>query len=134
MPRPNMGRMPVIRLGHYNLRAPSPLLERLRDFYCEVVGLNVGWRPAFGSRGYWLYAGGRDVLHLTECAPGRLTPDTGFDHAAFDCSDLPAHEERLMRLGVGYETARVPGTDSVQLFLRDPAGHGVELHFAPPDS
>lgn len=126
--------MPVVRLGHYNLRAPGPLLGCLRDFYCEVVGLRVGWRPAFGSAGYWLYAGERDVLHLTECADGPGNAGAGFDHAAFDCTDRTAYEARLARLGVGYETARVPGTDRVQLFFRDPAGHGVELHFARPDA
>ena len=28
--------------AHYNLRAPRPLLEELRKFYTEVVGLSVG--------------------------------------------------------------------------------------------
>jgi len=46
----------VTALNHINLRAPDALLATLRDFYCEVVGLREGPRPAFGSRGWWLYA------------------------------------------------------------------------------
>ena len=68
--------MPAIGFNHYNLRAPRALLDELKDFYCETLGLTVGERPAFRSFGYWLYAGSRDVLHLSETALGevRATP------------------------------------------------------------
>ena len=126
----------VIALSHYNLRAPRPLLEELRAFYCEVVGLNAGERPAFRSSGYWLYAGNLPVLHLTECTPGEERsagrPAT-FDHAAFACADRAAAEQRLSRLGVRYEVDHVPGTGQAQLFFLDPAGNGVELIFPPGD-
>lgn len=57
--------MSVIGLDHYNLRAPRPLLDTLRDFYIDVVGLRLGARPPFRSHGYWLYAGAQAVLHLS---------------------------------------------------------------------
>ena len=41
--------MAAIGLDHYNIRAPSPLLEELRDFYVSTVGLRVGPRPPFRS-------------------------------------------------------------------------------------
>jgi LAO/AO transport system kinase len=59
-----------MRLDHINLRTSRETLEALRQFYTEVVGLSVGPRPAFGSYGYWLYAGGASVLHLSETKPG----------------------------------------------------------------
>jgi len=119
--------------AHYNLRAPRPLLEELRKFYTEVVGLAVGDRPPFGNFGYWLYAGGTDILHLSECAPGEeraLGVATTFDHVAFRCSDRAAVERTLAEAGVKFETAQVPRTGQVQLFFRDPVGNGVELNFA----
>lgn len=124
--------MPTLGFSHYNLRAPRELLERLRSFYCDVVGLAVGNRPPFASHGYWLYAGNHDVLHLTECAPGEARPPGGgstFDHAAFSCRGRAEYERVLDRHGIGFQLARVPQTGQVQLFLSDPAGNGVELNF-----
>ena len=119
--------------SHYNLRAHRELLENLRSFYCEVVGLTAGYRPPFTSFGYWLYAGERDVLHLSESAPNEARfPEaaTTFDHAAFSCSERATFERRLAEQGVKYKVNHVPQTGQVQLFFKDPAGNGVELNFA----
>lgn len=124
--------MPLLAFAHYNLRAPRPLLDQLRDFYVEIVGLTVGPRPAFESFGYWLYAGGSDVLHLTETRPGeqrQMGAQASFDHAAFSCSGRAAYEQLLARHGIAYERGEVPLTGQVQLFFMDPAGNGVELNF-----
>ena len=56
--------MKVIGLDHYNLCGPRDVLESMRDFYVEVLGLEVGYRPPFGSFGYWLYAADQPVLHV----------------------------------------------------------------------
>ncbi len=129
--------MATLGFAHYNLRAPRRLLDELRDFYCEVVGLHVGERPPFRNFGYWLYAGGRDVLHLSEAGPGAEAPreiSTTFDHAAFSCSGRAAFEEKLAQRGVPFRIAEVPLTGMVQLFFYDPAGNGVELNFATGES
>ena len=49
--------MAVRGFDHYNLRAARPMLDELRDFYRDVVGLTVGDRPPFRRFGYWLYSG-----------------------------------------------------------------------------
>ena len=123
--------MSVIRFAHYNLRAPRPLLEELRNFYVQVVGLHVGERPPFHKFGYWLYADGKPVLHLGESAAA-ATPDpqVSFSHAAFECSDLEQTEQLLTRQGISFRRGQVPETGESQLFLTDPAGNGVELIFA----
>ena len=129
--------MPTLGFNHYNLRAPRSLLETLRVFYCEVVGLAVGDRPPFRNFGYWLYAGGNAVLHLTESAANEAPPVqavTTFNHAAFSCSGRAEFERTLARLGIQYETARVPQNSQVQLFFKDPAGNGIELNFAHEDA
>lgn len=124
--------MPVLGFSHYNLRAPRALLDELRDFYCDLVGLEVGQRPPFRSFGFWLYAGGHAILHLSEAGPDEVRPalpSGTFDHAAFRCSDRAAYESKLSARGIRYRTALVPATRQVQIFLTDPAGNGVELNF-----
>ena len=125
--------MHITGFSHFNLRAPRELLEELRSFYCNVVGLAVGQRPPFRSFGYWLYAGAQDVLHLSESGPDErrsMHVSGTFDHVAFRCSDLAGFERKLAEQGVEYEIAHVPQTKQVQLFFADPAGNGVELNFS----
>jgi glyoxylase I family protein len=129
--------MPALGLNHYNLRAARELMETLRAFYVEVVGLEPGPRPPFASVGHWLYAGGRPVLHLSLASPaeGRSTgARTTFDHVAFDCAGRAAYEALLAARGIAFEVARVPGTTQVQVFFDDPAGNGVELDFPRDDA
>ena len=129
--------MPALGLNHYNLRAARGMLDGLRDFYCEVVGLTEGQRPPFRNFGYWLYAGDRAVLHLSEAGPDEVNAphvNGTFNHAAFDCQGRSLTEVHLARLGVPYTTAVVPLTGLVQLFLKDPAGNGVELSFSKDDA
>ena len=58
--------MTIEAIHHVNIRAPATHIAKLKDFYCEVVGLSDGWRPPFESRGHWLYAGTQPVVHLVE--------------------------------------------------------------------
>ena len=125
--------MPVTALNHYNLRAPRELLDTLRTFYCDVVGLKQGARPPFDSFGYWLYAGDQAILHLSEARPGEQRTSGAvntFDHAAFSCTGRREVEAHLARCGVNYAKAVVPMSGQVQLFLQDPAGNAIELNFA----
>jgi catechol 2,3-dioxygenase-like lactoylglutathione lyase family enzyme len=126
--------MNTVGLNHFNITAPSELLEKVRDFYVEVVGLVVGDRPGFRRKGFWLYAGNEPIVHLTACdednarasAQSRLT---FFDHIAFSCKGLSEVIERLKRLNVPYEVVEISSLGQVQLFVRDPARVGVELNF-----
>lgn len=122
----------AVAFSHFNLRAPRALLDELRDFYRDVVGLADGPRPPFRSFGYWLYAGGQPVLHLSETRPGEQRSAgiaTTFDHVAFACIDRAGMEARLRQRAIAYDLAEVPATRQVQIFLNDPAGNGVELNF-----
>ena len=120
-------------LAHANIRAPEAMIERLRCFYIDLIGLRQGLRPAFrsGSRGYWLYAGETDVLHLTIAGSGDTAPaPTGhFNHLAVACTDLDATRARLDAAGVAYEVDEVDEPPQVQLFLTDPSGLDIELNF-----
>lgn len=124
--------MTILGLDHYNLAAPKELLEDLRIFYTDIVGLTVGKRPPFDAFGYWLYAGKQPVLHLSESEQATAASDPSkstFNHAAFRCTGLAEVEQRLQSLGISYRTARISGVEITQLFFSDPAGNGVELNF-----
>ena len=113
-------------------RAPRPLLDELKDFYCDVVGLEVGARPPFPGFGYWLYADDRPIVHLYETQPSDTSPlaaVTTFDHIAFDCNGMEEIEQKLRAAQVKYRLAVVPASNQTQIFLRDPAGNRVELNF-----
>ena len=124
--------MPAVSLDHVNIRVPAHLLEPVRAFYVNVVGLADGFRPPFGSTGHWLYAGTQPVIHLSvlrtaDIPAGAAEPGGTVDHIAFGCDDLDA---MLDALGLDYRSATLPLVRQQQLFLRDPAGNGVELNFA----
>jgi catechol-2,3-dioxygenase len=124
--------MTVRGFDHYNLRADRVVLDELRDFYRDVVGLSVGDRPPFRRFGYWLYSGDKAVLHLSLTNDGEARSSTAintFAHAAFNCTGRTEFEGRLQRLGIPYRTAQVPLLNLAQLFFHDPAGNGVELQF-----
>jgi glyoxylase I family protein len=126
--------MSILRIDHYNLRANSELLDALRLFYCEIIGLSVGERPPLKSVGYWLYAGEKDVLHLSQAATDEIRQchiQGTFDHVAFSCDNLKKVESQLRDKGITYKRSEVPLTGQIQLFLIDPAGNRVELNFAP---
>jgi catechol 2,3-dioxygenase-like lactoylglutathione lyase family enzyme len=121
----------VAGIAHVNFRGSAETIERLYAFYHDVLGLDDGPRPPFRSQGYWLYAGGRDVVHLTIDAQRAPAPFAGaLDHIAFALDDLAAALARLDAAGIAYELDAVPGAGAAQVFLRDPAGTGVELNFA----
>ncbi|HEU4621339.1 MAG TPA: diguanylate cyclase [Burkholderiaceae bacterium] len=127
----------VLGFSHYNLCAPRDVLEQLRAFYCDVIGLKVGPRPSFDRPVYWLYIGEHDVLHLIEARIDdvrSLNVNTTFDHVAFNCVNRAAVERMLIDRGIAYRVAHVPGRSQIQLFLRDPAGNGVELSFTQSDA
>ena len=125
--------MPVTGFNHYNLRGDRRTLDALRDFYVDVIGLRLGERPPFAHFGYWLYIGQQAVLHLSEARPNEVREAnvTGtFDHVAFSCDSREEFEARLRERGIAFRQSHVPLTETLQLFLRDPAGNGVELNFA----
>ncbi len=127
--------MPVHRFNHFNLRAPQPLLDKIKDFYVDVLGMKAGWRPPLPFPGYWLYLGDEAVLHLVQTEGPEPSPRAGvLDHVAFSCSDLPEFEARLQAIGLEYRKTSVPGTTQQQLFVRDPSGNGVEFNFASSDA
>jgi len=130
--------MPLGGLQHYTIE-PSDL-EKTKDFYCDVLGLENGERPPLDFPGYWLYSGGTATVHLMGTRKPRegivvrgtakKYEDTGrLDHIAFAASDVDGVRKRLQSKGVKFRESIVPRTGDTQFFLYDPDGVGVELNF-----
>ena len=122
--------MPVTAFQHVNTRSRD--VERTKAFYL-LLGLSVGDRPPFASRGYWLYLGGQPVLHLVQRPDGDVHHEGSgnLDHVAFQATDLEGTRRALSEAGLPFREAVVPRDNTVQIFVRDPDGITVELNFVP---
>ena len=132
--------MALEALDHCAIRTTR--LEETRHFYVDALGLEVGPRPPLALPGYWLYGGGRPILHLMEIGEhyaadvfGQPMHDArgperpGVDHLAFRVSGLTALRERLTRLGIPYRELSMRAADLHQVFATDPNGVIAELNF-----
>lgn len=123
--------MPLTEINHVNFRTDRETMHKLRDFYCDILGLTVGKRVSSTSYGYWLYIGDNDVVHLAEYKtpePPELHLYTVYDHVSFTCTDMPAMEAHLTASDVPYSIRKL-ANGVRQINLKDPAGNGVELNF-----
>ena len=86
-------------LDHVRLRTKD--LEGAKAFFETVLGLEVGYRAAFAFPGYWLYAGGRPIVHLIpgEGGPVDRAGET-IDHVAFRLNDHEGMRRKLDRLSI----------------------------------
>ena len=119
-------------LNHYNLRSDAQTMEQLKDFYIDVVGLKLGNRPPFQSNGYWLYAGDKDVLHLSETKNNEKKQhhvDSTFDHMAFSANGLDFFSKKLKENDITFYLREVPEIGTKQIFFKDIVGNGIELIF-----
>ena len=132
--------MALQSLDHFLVYAEN--LEATKDFYVDVLGMEVGVRPPFEFPGYWLYVDGRAVVHLAGDdgtdkfeqylgkRPENYDGTTGaLDHIAFRCGDFDEFRTRLEQKDVPYIHRVVPEFDLQQLFVDDPDGVTIELNF-----
>jgi catechol 2,3-dioxygenase-like lactoylglutathione lyase family enzyme len=116
-------------------------LEASRQFYCDVLGMEQIHRPGFSFGGSWFQAGetqihlilehdespvaGEDMIRLKDSSSRNR-------HFAFEVEDCHKTVEQLKELGVPLFAGPQKRPDGfVQLYVRDPDGHVVELFSAP---
>ncbi len=121
----------ILSINHIQLVAEKDLVLKLKNFYCDVVGLTEGFRPKFERFGFWLYIGDNDVLHLItpKEGDGRTLEKSSYDHVAFKASHYEGILKRLKALDIPFEEKPIPGMTAHQIFSKDPAGNRVELNF-----
>jgi catechol 2,3-dioxygenase-like lactoylglutathione lyase family enzyme len=119
-----------MQLDHVTIVAPD--CEAMQKFFVDVAGMTLGHRPPFGVGGYWLYLGGRPVVHLIAAGAvaGDPAPSPRIDHLALrvdGAGEWQALLDRLHRHGTPYRLAQVPLTRELQLFVRLAPGVVVEF-------
>jgi catechol 2,3-dioxygenase-like lactoylglutathione lyase family enzyme len=129
--------MPVTKMEH--LLVLTDDIEGTKDFYCRVLGLEVGDRPPLEFPGYWLYLDGVPCVHVADregYAPyservGMPAAPGAVDHIAFNGTDYEEAAARLEREGVEAHTNTLPGVGLRQLFFEDPNGLKIEINVMP---
>jgi catechol 2,3-dioxygenase-like lactoylglutathione lyase family enzyme len=129
--------MAISELNHINIRTDK--MEETKDFFVDVVGLSIGFRPDFDSHGYWLYCDDVAIVHLSLSDPDG-DPRTvasghgeGLDHIGLAAHDLSGTEQTLAANDVTYKKCLAGGGRLVQVFFHDPNGVQVELAFQSVD-
>ena len=137
--------MPLERMEHFLVNSED--IEATKDFYCDVLGMAVGFRPELGFPGYWLYLGDVPCIHIadwdtyqdfTKRVDIPLSPmaeGTGpLDHIAFNASDYDGLVAKLESLDIAYKHNILDEIGLRQIFLHDPNGVCIELNFrSAPD-
>lgn len=81
----------LLSLGHVTVRSAD--FERSERFYCGLLGLRNGPRPAIAVPGRWFYLGDEAVLHVLPRLREAPVGSRGtVDHFALNARDLPAFE------------------------------------------
>ena len=117
-------------------------IEKTKDFYCDGLGMQVGFRPELAFPGYWVYLGDIPVVHIADHAAyidwthqigipiSSGPPGTGaLDHVAFNCEDYDKVRRSLEAKGFELSCNEIPDIGLRQIFLADPNGLGIELNF-----
>ena len=122
-----------MKLDHFLIRARE--LDQMRDFFSDVIGLEVGPRPDFQFRGYWMYSENMPVVHLalnskSAGAEGEADDLGPVDHIAFTSGDYQDLMDRLKATGAKFEERTVPGGAAHQVFVHGPEGVKVEIQFS----
>ena len=132
--------MPVTAINHYLVVSKN--LERSKQFYQEVLGLELAERPDFGFPGYWLKTGDNICVHLASQDPNKIrdqfllkkhpkgTNGSGsVDHIAFLAQDPQAVRSRIQKNKVEMHFRSFPDAKLFQIFLKDPDDVTIELNF-----
>jgi len=122
----------IVELNHVALLVSD--VARSCEFYQGVLGLEAMTRPAFDFPGAWFRLGSVQELHLiggTSATPVPGQPRG--NHFALRVEDLEGWRQHLQPLGLIVRGPVRRPDGAVQIFVRDPDGHVVELFTGPPD-
>jgi len=117
-------------------------IEKTKDFYCDALGLKVGFRPELEFPGYWVYLDDVPAVHIADHEAYIVwtkevgipissgPPGTGaLDHIAFNAENFDAVRGDLEAKGYTLSHNILPEIRLKQIFLADPNGLGIELNF-----
>jgi len=115
-------------------------LDRSREFYVGLLGMQEVARPNFSFPGAWFRAGAT-LIHLIQehdrsGPPGMpAVRSTRNRHFAFEVEDARTAAATLSELGIPLvQDAKLRPDGAMQVFLADPDGHLVELCTSIPSN
>lgn len=119
-----------MKIDHINISAPKDVLDKDKDFLCEIFPLTEGFRPNLSHHGYWLYWSDDALFHLSESDNHHANETPGYlDHVAFQLEGLNAFVGTLNRLNVDYDIKQQSQIAITQVFLSLPSGLKIEVTF-----
>jgi len=126
--------MPLHRLEHVLVLTDD--VEETTAFYRDVLGFEVGVRPALPFPGAWLALDGVVCLHVAKRAAyeshaatlGLQPAPAPVDHVALAADGYEDLAARLEAAGVAAVANAVPAAGLRQLFLSDPNGVRIEVN------
>jgi lactoylglutathione lyase len=128
--------MKIRQLNHVALHVAN--LDSSCRFYEQVLQLRPIDRPAFNFAGAWFELSPasasmpRQELHLIARDPQNHTPPRE-RHFALWVDGIDAAHAHLKQLGVQYQGPKRRPDGAMQIFLRDPDDHMIELCTLPQD-
>ncbi|MCB1123331.1 MAG: VOC family protein [Verrucomicrobiae bacterium] len=123
-----MFHLPMININQLNHTAIHVAdVEKSVAFYRDVLQLKQIPRPNFDFAGAWFETGPDQELHLIckEAAGPYSVPLER--HTAYRIPDMAAAKAHIDTFGLEYEGPKHRPDGPLQLFLKDPDGHVIEL-------
>jgi len=127
--------LPVTGLDHVNIRVPD--VRRSAEFYINLFGLQVARapnakaqtaNPASPSGELWFIRLGEGFLAISPTG-AQLNP--GIDHCCFAIAEFNGDRVKSQLAGLNQQW---PDSPSNNLWLKDPAGHVIQLSAATDSS
>ena len=135
--------MALESLEHCSIRTAK--LKETCEFFVNILGLKIGYRPDLPFPGEHLYLENKAVIHLIgvdendtsgllEALGGvtdsdKLEGSGAFDHIAFRAKDYKKILTILEENKISYFKRTVPGMNLFQIFVKDPNGITIELNY-----
>lgn len=120
--------MQITQLNHIAIHVAD--LDASCRFYRDVLGLATMPRPGFNFPGAWFRLGVDQELHLiAKDAVAAAPPQER--HYALMVADMSAAEAHLRSCGIEFRGPKPRPDGALQIFLRDPDGHVIELCTPP---
>lgn len=121
--------MRVLELNHVAIHVRD--LPAACEFYRNILRLEPLPRPAFTFPGAWFRLGAQQELHLIGERTAAVVSHSRGNHFALRVDNLEEWEAHLRQTKVNYAPPKARPDGALQIFLRDPDGHVVELFTGP---
>jgi catechol 2,3-dioxygenase-like lactoylglutathione lyase family enzyme len=124
--------MPLVSLDHENIQTAN--LDKMVEWYGDVLGLVSGPRPPFSMGGAWMYIGDAPVVHLVDVENEPKGTDPRIEHFSFMATGMAGFLAKLKQHGIAYTIDPVPQADIVQVNLHDCSGNHIHVDFSKTEN